>query len=70
MTDVFNWVIANWDSLLETALAVVGAASLIANFTKTDVDNKAVGIVSQIVHFLAANIKSGSLTGSASKPSA
>lgn len=42
-------------SYADAALAVVGAASVLANFSKTDADNKAISWIGKVVHFLAGN---------------
>lgn len=43
------------EEYIELALAVVGLASIVATMTPTNVDNKAVDIVSKFVHLLAMN---------------
>lgn len=41
--------------ILQALTGIVSGASVLANFTRTDKDNKAIGILSNAVHFLAAN---------------
>lgn len=54
-----------WGTYGEGTLAIVTSlisiASVIANFTKTDSDNKIVAIVSNIIHMLAGNFTTGSV---------
>lgn len=50
-----NYVLENWQTLLELALQIVGAAAIVATLTPTDADNKVVALVSKLVHALGAN---------------
>ena len=52
-----EYLIAHASELIAIVTAVVTAASLIANLTKTDADNKAIGVVSKFVNMLALNFK-------------
>jgi hypothetical protein len=45
----------------EFAAVIVAAASAVANLTKTDKDNKAVGLFSRIVNLFALNFKRSGL---------
>lgn len=54
-----NWLLENIDNIkdyLDFAAYMVAGASIVANKTKTDKDNKAVGIFSKVVNFLAVNL--------------
>lgn len=51
------FITAHFTEILTIITAIVTAASGIANFTKTDADNKVVAIVSKFVNFLALNFK-------------
>lgn len=50
-----NYVVENWQTLVELALQIVGAAAIVATLTPTDADNKVVALVSKLVHALGAN---------------
>ena len=45
---------ADW---IRLALEVIGSASILTNATKTDADDRAVGWLSKIIHFVAASFK-------------
>ena len=42
---------------LRLGLELAGAASILTNLTKTDKDDKALGWISKIVHFLAGSFR-------------
>lgn len=46
-----KWIMDNFQIIT----AVVTVASVLANFTKTDVDNKIVGAVGKVLNILALN---------------
>ena len=48
-----NWLMQN----LSIITAVITVASVLANFTKTEVDNKILNVIGKIVNVLALNIK-------------
>lgn len=50
------WLIANGGEIVVGLTGLITFASVIANFTKTDADNKAVAWVSKAVNWLALNI--------------
>lgn len=56
-----EWVINNTGELIAALTAIVAGASILANFTKTDKDNKALGFLSKLLNLLALNVKSGKL---------
>lgn len=43
------------DEILQAMTGIVSGASVLANFTRTDKDNKAIGVLSKVTHFLAGN---------------
>ena len=45
-----EWVTANWADVLELVLAVLGAASIVAKLTPTEVDNKALAALTNVIH--------------------
>lgn len=57
MQGIIDWITANSDAIITGLLGLVAFASVVANFTKTDADNKAVGWFSKVVNWLALNIK-------------
>ena len=57
MQGIIDWITANSDAIITGLLGLVAFASVIANFTATDADNKAVGWFSKVVNWLALNIK-------------
>lgn len=46
--------LANGEQYIQIGLAVIGVASLVANLTPTQTDNKIVNAVGKVVNFLAA----------------
>lgn len=56
-----EWLTENWDKVALILTSIVTIASVLANFTKTDVDDKVVGFVGKLIALLAVNIKSPSL---------
>lgn len=52
-----EWLFTNANDIIAVLTSLVTSASLIANFTKTDSDNKAVAKVGKIVNFVALNFK-------------
>lgn len=57
MQDVINYVLAHAGELIQIATAVIAAASLIANLTPTEADNKFIAFVAKLVNGLALNFK-------------
>lgn len=55
MTSLFLFLQLHGAEIMQALTGIVSGASVLANFTKTDRDNKAVGALSTLVHFLAAN---------------
>jgi formaldehyde-activating enzyme involved in methanogenesis len=47
----------HWADIIAAVTAVVTAASLIANLTPTDADNKVLAVISKFIHMLALNFK-------------
>lgn len=54
-------LLAALPSILTALASIIAGASILANFTKTDADNKALGVISNLIHFLAGNFTSGSI---------
>ncbi len=54
---MIEWITLNLEALVAILTAVVTAASGLANFTKTDTDNKIVNALGKLVNFLALNWK-------------
>lgn len=52
-----EWITAHWQEVLAAIGAIVTAASLIANLTPTDADNKAIAAISRVINALALNFK-------------
>jgi hypothetical protein len=50
-----DWLISNWSEIIQIALAIVGAASLIAKLTPTEVDNRIIDVILKILHSIALN---------------
>lgn len=48
-----EWMLANWDTLVVCALAVVGAASAIVKLTPTPKDDAAVAWVYKVIEVLS-----------------
>jgi hypothetical protein len=55
MTTIFNIITQHGGDILQAVSGIVSGASVLANFTRTDKDDKAMGFVSRVVNFLAAN---------------
>lgn len=54
MESVIGFLVANFDNVYAIVLSVIGLASLVANMTPTETDNKIVNAVGKVVNFLAA----------------
>lgn len=54
---MIDFIQTNQEALVQIVLATVALASLIANLTPTESDNKIVAKLSAIVNFLALNFK-------------
>ncbi len=57
MTDIFSFLNDNYLAIMGILTALVTFASAVANFTKTDSDNKVVAVFAKVVDFLALNFK-------------
>jgi hypothetical protein len=55
MTSLFIFLQLHGPDILHAISSIIAGASVLANFTPTDKDNKAVGLLGNAVHFLAAN---------------
>lgn len=42
--------------IIQAITGIVSGASVLANFTKTDQDNKAIGFISKVVNLAAVNL--------------
>ena len=54
-----EWLTSHLADLIQIITSIIAAASVIANFTTTDVDNKIVAFLSKLVNMMALNIKVG-----------
>ena len=52
---ILNFIQSHGGEILQALAEIIAGASILANFTKTDTDNKAVSALGKAVHFLAAN---------------
>lgn len=52
-----EWITQNWPQLLEIITAIVTIASLVANLTPTETDNKIVAYIVRAVNLLGFNLK-------------
>ena len=50
------WVVAHGGETVVGLTALVTFFSVVANFTKTDADNKIVAVASKVVNWLALNV--------------
>jgi len=55
MTALILFLQLHGADILQAITAIISGASVLANFTPTDKDNKALGAISNAIHFLAAN---------------
>lgn len=55
MAGFFAFLQENGAEILQALSGIVAGASVLANFTSTDKDNRALGWISRAIHFLAAN---------------
>jgi cellobiose-specific phosphotransferase system component IIC len=62
MTQLFLFFQLHGQEILQAVTGVISGASVLANFTRTDKDNKALGAIGKAINFFAANffvLKSG-----------
>lgn len=57
MQDIINYLLSHALELIQIATAVIAAASLVANLTPTDADNKFIAVLAKLVNGLALNFK-------------
>ena len=50
-----DWIIENWDQVLQVALQIIGAAAMIAALTKTPADDKFVAKLRKMVDVIGGN---------------
>lgn len=50
-----SWLLENWDEVIAIALAIVGAAAMVAKLTPTPRDDTIIGKISQIINVLGMN---------------
>ncbi len=55
MTALFIYLQLHGAEIMQALTSVIAGASVLANFTRTDKDDKAIGFASKAVNFLAAN---------------
>ena len=61
MPQLITFLTENGLDILQALASIIAGAAVLANFTKTDKDNKAIGLVSKLINLLAANFTSGKL---------
>lgn len=44
VTKVWNWIVLHWTEVAQAVLAIIGALEVIAKWTETDKDDKAVSL--------------------------
>lgn len=54
ITNIWNWIVAHWAELVKAVLAIIGGLEVIAKWTETDKDDKAVGAARVIVNKINA----------------
>lgn len=52
-----NWIIANASEIIAIITAIVTVASMIANLTPTETDNKIIAAITRVINLLGLNIK-------------
>jgi hypothetical protein len=52
-----EWLINHWQEVFTAFTAIVTAASMVANLTPTQADNKVVDAISRFINALAFNFK-------------
>ena len=52
-----EWLIENWDTIVQGITAIVTGASILAKLTPTQVDDEFIGKILQIIDKLALNTK-------------
>lgn len=57
MNEIITWVMANQALILSVLTGVVAVASLVANATPNETDNKGVALLTKLINFLALNWK-------------
>lgn len=57
MLELFAFLKDHGAEILQAVTSIVAGASVLANLTKTDKDNKAVGVVGKLLNLLALNLK-------------
>lgn len=55
MLNFFSFLENHGADLLQAVTGIISGASVLANFTRTDKDDKAVGFLSRLVNVLAGN---------------
>lgn len=58
MQEVIEYVINNWDQVIELILAIIGVASIIAKITPTPEDDKIVDKILSVINVVALTKKS------------
>lgn len=56
-TDAYTFLKVNGLDIVTAITMIVTGASALANFTKTDVDNKALAVIAKALNFIALNFK-------------
>ena len=57
MEGFVGWMTANWKEVIEAVLALLGAFSVIAKLTPTQVDDNVLAKVYSVIHFLGLSKK-------------
>ena len=55
MTAIYFFLQLHGAEIAQAITSIVSGASVLANFTKTDKDNKAVGLISKLINAVAGN---------------
>ena len=54
---MWTWIVEHSDALLTAFMAIVTAASAVANLTPTDSDNKVIAFITKVINSFALNFK-------------
>ena len=53
--DIINFIIGNWDAILQSVIGVVGVFALVATQTGNTSDDEWVAKIQSLINFLGAN---------------
>lgn len=57
MNDIFTFLLLHGADIMNALTGIVAGASVLANFTRTDKDNRALTKVGRVLNFLAINLE-------------